>query len=173
MKAVNLLPTQRRTTVSFVVAQHPTGLRRRCRSRRTRRHGSHVRHGAEPGRYLRIRSCGCQDAGRDLKRSIAAVAAAAAAIPASEKLVGNAAKVAEARFAWAPLFHQLATHLPAKVMFTALSVTLIRPTPHRKFAKGARSGCAGWRHRRPDRLRECAASRRIADARASRRDGRE
>ena len=50
-----------------------------------------------------------------VKRSIAAEAAAAAEIPASEQRVGSAAKVAEARFAWAPLFHQLATSVPAHV----------------------------------------------------------
>ncbi len=128
MKAVNLLPTQRRTTVSlsslrnirpgYVVAVVLAALAVMAVMYGTARNQAATYESEAAAVRTQVAT---------VKRSIAAVAAAAAAIPASEQLVGNAAKVAEARFAWAPLFHQLATHLPAKVMFTALSVTLITP----------------------------------------------
>lgn len=62
-----------------------------------------------------------------VKRAIAAESTKATAITTSEQRVGNAAKVADARFGWAPLFHQLARRVPKGVEFTALSVALTKP----------------------------------------------
>jgi hypothetical protein len=59
-----------------------------------------------------------------VERASAVDAAAAAKVPAFEKYVTGVAKVATARYGWAPLFHALAVTIPAHVEYTGMTMDL-------------------------------------------------
>ncbi|HUA10485.1 MAG TPA: PilN domain-containing protein [Solirubrobacteraceae bacterium] len=125
MRAVNLLPAQRRTTVSLsswksirpghIIAVVLAALAVMAVMYGTARSRAQTSEAEAAAVQAQVAAA---------KRVVTADSAIAAAIPASEQAVSAAAKVANARFAWTPLLHQLATHVPAGVQFTAMTVTL-------------------------------------------------